>query len=79
MEKSRKPRKPTKVRLGEVEQELEKLKKQYSEEIKAKTHSLFVKNKLESLLDDENYMKILEDVIKKSADDYKATLENNNI
>ena len=65
-------RKSIKERLDETEKELEKLKEQYSEEIKSKTHNIFVKHKLESLLDDENYLKVLEEMIIKSADDYNT-------
>ena len=65
-------RKSIKERLDETERELEKLKEQYSEEMKAKTHNIFVKHKLESLLDDENYLKVLEEMIIKSADDYNT-------
>lgn len=52
---------------------------EYSEEIKGKTHNIFVKNKLESLLDDSDYLKVLEEVIIKSANEYKATHQNNNL
>ena len=72
-------RKSIKERLDETERELEKLKEQYSEEIKGKTHNIFVKNKLESLLDDSDYLKVLEEVIIKSANEYKATHKNNNL
>ncbi|MCP1225780.1 hypothetical protein [Sebaldella sp. S0638] len=72
-------RKSIKERLDETEKELEKLKEQYSEEIKSKTHNIFVKNKLESLLDDENYLKVLEEAIIKSANTYKTTHQNNNL
>ena len=72
-------RKSIKERLDETERELEKLKEQYSEEIKGKTHNIFVKNKLESLLDDGDYLKVLEEVIIKSANEYKATHQNNNL
>ena len=71
-------RKSIKERLDETEKELEKLKEQYSEEIKSKTHNIFVKNKLESLLDDENYLKVLEEAIIKSANDYNTAHQNNN-
>ena len=72
-------RKSIKERLDETEKELEKLKEQHSEEIKSKTHNIFVKNKLESLLDDSDYLKVLEEVIIKSANEYKATHQNNNL
>ena len=72
-------RKSIKERLDETERELEKLKEQYSEEIKGKTHNIFVKNKLESLLDDENYLKVLEEAIIKSANDYNTAHQNNNL
>ena len=72
-------RKSIKERLDETEKELEKLKEQYSEEIKGKTHNIFVKNKLESLLDDENYLKVLEEAIIKSANDYNTAHQNNNL
>ena len=52
---------------------------EYSEEIKGKTHNIFVKNTLESLLDDSDYLKVLEEVIIKSANEYKATHQNNNL
>ena len=47
-------RKSIKEKLDETEKELENLREQYSEEIKGKTHNIFVKNKLESLLDDSD-------------------------
>ena len=72
-------RKSIKEKLDETEKELEKLKEQYSEEIKGKTHNIFVKNKLESLLDDENYLKVLEEAIIKSANDYNTAHQNNNL
>ena len=72
-------RKSIKERLKKKKKELEKLKEQYSEEIKSKTHNICVKNKLESLLDDENYLKVLEEAIIKSANDYNTAHQNNNL
>ena len=69
--------KTTKERLEEAKKEYEKWKEQYSEEITEKTYNIFAKNKLEFLLDDENYLKVLEDMIIKSADEYNTAHQNN--
>ena len=71
--------KTTKERLEEAKKEYEKWKEQYSEEITEKTYNIFAKNKLEFLLDDENYLKVLEDMIIKSADEYNTAHQNNKL
>ena len=49
-------RKSIKEKLDETEKELEKLREQYSEEIKGKTHNIFVKNKsIEEIQSKYNY------------------------
>lgn len=71
--------KTTKERLEEAKKEYQKWENYYLEEITGKAYRIFEKNKLEYLLDDENYLKILEEMIIKSADEYNTSNTNNNI
>ena len=65
-------RKTTKQKLEEETKKLELLTKKYEEEVKSKAHNIFVKNKIEYLLDDDSYVKMIEDIIIKSSNDFIA-------